>query len=307
MRQPELGKKIAEIRKAKGLTQEELVAECNLNVRTLQRIESGTVMPRTYTIRVIFAALDHNDSLKNIPTNVRVIGDVYTNRLKQSYKYVIDLFNLKTNKMKKISFLTTSCIFLVISFFFINTKVLAQKYTVVVDAGHGGRDIGAQNKDKAKEKEIALSLAMLLQEKTKNHEDIELILTRDSDEYVRIDRRMHKPNEVEADLFISIHINSSSNKEVSGIECFSAKESKTKTESEQIGRIFIDEFKQLEGIKTDNSIKHGDFIVLNYCQCPALLLNIGFLSNSNDLAYISNINNQSLICDKILEAIARID
>jgi len=46
MRQPELGKKIVELRKAKGLTQEELVAECNLNVRTLQRIESGVVMPR---------------------------------------------------------------------------------------------------------------------------------------------------------------------------------------------------------------------------------------------------------------------
>ena len=58
MKQPELGRKIAELRKARGLTQEELVEKCNLNVRTLQRIESGEVAPRSHTIRVIFAALD---------------------------------------------------------------------------------------------------------------------------------------------------------------------------------------------------------------------------------------------------------
>ncbi len=53
-------KKIAELRKAKGLTQEELVDKCNLNVRTLQRIESGEVTPRTYTLRLIFEALEYS-------------------------------------------------------------------------------------------------------------------------------------------------------------------------------------------------------------------------------------------------------
>ena len=58
MEQPELGKKILELRKANGLTQEELVARCNINVRTIQRIEAGEVTPRGHTIRSIFAALD---------------------------------------------------------------------------------------------------------------------------------------------------------------------------------------------------------------------------------------------------------
>jgi transcriptional regulator with XRE-family HTH domain len=60
MKQPELGKKIAELRKAKGLTQEELVEKCNINVRTLQRIEAGDATPRSYTIKTIFPALDYN-------------------------------------------------------------------------------------------------------------------------------------------------------------------------------------------------------------------------------------------------------
>lgn len=57
MKQPELGKKISEMRKAKGLTQEELVEMCNLNVRTIQRIEAGEVTPRSYTIKALFEAL----------------------------------------------------------------------------------------------------------------------------------------------------------------------------------------------------------------------------------------------------------
>lgn len=60
MKQPELGKKISELRKEKGLTQEELVEKCNISVRTLQRIESGEVTPRSFTIKTILAALDYD-------------------------------------------------------------------------------------------------------------------------------------------------------------------------------------------------------------------------------------------------------
>lgn len=57
MKQPELGQRILELRKSKGLTQEELVEMCNINVRTIQRIEAGEVSPRNFTIRTILEAL----------------------------------------------------------------------------------------------------------------------------------------------------------------------------------------------------------------------------------------------------------
>ncbi|GAK76387.1 hypothetical protein JCM19296_1984 [Nonlabens ulvanivorans] len=57
MNQPELGNYIAQLRKEKGLTQEELVELCNINVRTIQRIENGDVTPRSYTVKNIFEAL----------------------------------------------------------------------------------------------------------------------------------------------------------------------------------------------------------------------------------------------------------
>ena len=58
MKQPDLGKKILELRKQKGLTQEELVEICNINVRTIQRIEAGDVTPRSFTVKTILEALE---------------------------------------------------------------------------------------------------------------------------------------------------------------------------------------------------------------------------------------------------------
>lgn len=60
MKQPELGQKILELRKAKGYTQEELVDRCNINVRTIQRIEAGEVTPRMFTIKTILEALGYD-------------------------------------------------------------------------------------------------------------------------------------------------------------------------------------------------------------------------------------------------------
>ena len=62
MKQPDLGLKILELRRAKGLTQEELVERCNINVRTIQRIEAGEVTPRSYTIKSIMDALGYDFS-----------------------------------------------------------------------------------------------------------------------------------------------------------------------------------------------------------------------------------------------------
>jgi len=136
MNQPELGKRIAELRKAKGFTQEELVEKCNINVRTLQRIESGEVMPRSYTIKTIFTALDSimYDSTKIQPNRFATAVSVLSNRLGQSYKYFLDLFNLKTNTMKKLMILSIPTITIcIVMLFAINLNAQAQARTVIRD------------------------------------------------------------------------------------------------------------------------------------------------------------------------------
>jgi transcriptional regulator with XRE-family HTH domain len=83
MKQPALGRKITELRKVRGLTQEELVEKCNISVRTLQRIETGEVTPRSYTVRVILDALDSD--LREISGN----RDSLTERLLQSLRNIL--------------------------------------------------------------------------------------------------------------------------------------------------------------------------------------------------------------------------
>lgn len=90
MKQPELGRKISELRKAKGLTQEELVEKCNIGVRTIQRIETGEVTPRSYTIKAILAALECDIQSISVEEDERK-ADKLTEGLKRLFLINVDL------------------------------------------------------------------------------------------------------------------------------------------------------------------------------------------------------------------------
>ena len=92
MQQPALGQRLLALRQEKGLTQEELVAACNISVRTIQRIEAGEVTPRTYTVKTILSALGE-DFEGFVETQVE-------SELKKA-------FFLKIDDSKQASFLTT--------------------------------------------------------------------------------------------------------------------------------------------------------------------------------------------------------
>jgi len=127
MNQPELGKKILELRKNRGLTQSELAERCNLSLRTVQRIESSEVTPRSYTVKVILSSLgyDLNGSSTNL-SNDKSGKDYLINWLERSFKYVLDFFNLKTNMMKKLSVLLV-VIFVIVGLFLTKSNLNAQK------------------------------------------------------------------------------------------------------------------------------------------------------------------------------------
>ncbi|MDB5284926.1 MAG: family transcriptional regulator [Bacteroidota bacterium] len=136
MQQPNLGRKIAKLRKAKGLTQEELVEKCNLSVRTLQRIEAGEVMPRSYTIKLIFFALgqDAYEEAADLPERLKATIGVTRDGSAKFFMYIIDLFNLKTNTMKKLSILSIillSICTVVLSACLTTKKVVSNKNSII--------------------------------------------------------------------------------------------------------------------------------------------------------------------------------
>ena len=89
MKQPELGKRIIELRKSKGMTQEELVDKCNISVRTIQRIESGEVTPRSYTVKTILEALEYE--IEDISIGGEGAADKASNWLKNQMLLNVDL------------------------------------------------------------------------------------------------------------------------------------------------------------------------------------------------------------------------
>lgn len=93
-------------------------------------------------------------------------------------------------------------------------------HTVVIDAGHGGKDPGCVG-TAAKEKDIALGIALKLGEKiNKNHKDVKVIYTRDDDNFVELYERAKIANHNHADLFICIHVNANQSKTPRGVETY---------------------------------------------------------------------------------------
>ena len=91
MNQPEVGIQIAELRKAKGITQEELALKCNINVRTIQRIETGSVTPRSFTLNLIYSCLEFKIEERPI-----------TNKFKLSFNQLIS-GNFENIPLRKIT------------------------------------------------------------------------------------------------------------------------------------------------------------------------------------------------------------
>ncbi len=105
-------------------------------------------------------------------------------------------------------------------------------FTVVLDAGHGGHDAGAVGSF-SKEKNINLRYTLLVGDMIKkNMPDVKVIYTRDKDVFVNLNERARIANRNKADLFISIHTNSSKNSSANGMETFTLGVSKSKENME---------------------------------------------------------------------------
>ncbi len=126
MRKIDFGAKLIEVRKAKGLTQDEVAEKCKITVRTIQRIESGKVKPRTFTIKVISESLGFD--FFEISNTFDILTKGQNSNLEKHtiLWYIKDLFNLKTNAMKKVSILTTLCLTIGLTLFFFRLETNAQ-------------------------------------------------------------------------------------------------------------------------------------------------------------------------------------
>ncbi|OQP54466.1 N-acetylmuramoyl-L-alanine amidase [Niastella populi] len=185
--------------------------------------------------------------------------------------------------------------------------------TVIIDAGHGGKDAGAYSTNgNVKEKDLTLQISQKIQQLAPQY-NVNVVMTRTDDNLPGggtdinngLRARTELAQKVNPDMYISIHISHSDNKgPYSGFEVWvSNKDNERTNRSKHLGAALTQELSTL--YKTEKTLKQRttNIWVLEQTPCPAVLIECGYIDNEKDLAFISGSSNQETIAKKILEGI----
>ena len=168
--------------------------------------------------------------------------------------------------------------------------------TVVVDAGHGGKDSGAYRRSGPPEKMVALDVAQRLQRKLRESQ-VKTIMTRDSDVFIPLNDRVAIENKQKNAVFVSIHFNDSRKRRARGFETYYH----SGVSVDLANRI------QQKLMTIPNSANGGvhtaNFRVLRLASCPAVLVECGYLSNRAEGNQARDSEYRELLADRIAEAI----
>ena len=201
-----------------------------------------------------------------------------------------------------------------------NEKEKWQFKTIVIDAGHGGKDPGAVGYRGTKEKDIALDVAKRLEKKLSKNMKVKIVMTRDEDIFLRLSERTKIANENNGSLFISIHTNAAEDRRASGFETFLIGQNKNEaavrvaarenavlelegstgkkltdedlikatiaqsafaSKSELFASLVQKEIKKRVQSK-DRGVKQAGFYVLMGASMPNVLVELGFISNPSE-------------------------
>lgn len=160
----------------------------------------------------------------------------------------------------------------------INPKSFSDKKRVVIDAGHGGSDTGAIGGG-INEKDITLDVSKRV-EKLLKQKGYDVKMTRVDDTYVSLQDRVEISEAYGPDIFVSIHVNSSVKPEISGVETHYYHQ-----ESMELAQIVHASF--ASAVQSPNrGLFKSKFYVINHTTSPAVLIEIGFISNANERAQL---------------------
>ncbi len=212
---------------------------------------------------------------------------------------------------------------------------------IVIDAGHGGNDPGAIGKSGLREKDVVLDIARRLAGILKSS-GAEVVMTRSSDRFISLESRVDIANNYKADLFVSIHANANRVRSLSGFEIYyvanSVDDYRRALWAAQHARLNFDSscfagssltlktilwdmiytFSRGQSIELSRSIcrtvgrnldakilgiKGGRYYVLKGTRMPAILVEVGFLSNAGEERLLKNNSYRQSIAEAIAEGV----
>ena len=198
---------------------------------------------------------------------------------------------------------------------------LEKTIKIVVDAGHGGRDLGAQGLNSVSEKEICLKVSRMVRREIQRVQKlsdlpIEVVLSRDGDDFVSLHDRVRFANEGGADLFVSIHANSSPVPKAHGFEVYFLSPEPTDEEASKLARLenqapttpisaqvisilsdattqyHVAESSRLAEtmfsaisrriVSSGRGVRQAPFTVLHGTNMPAVLIEMGYVTHSDE-------------------------
>ncbi len=212
--------------------------------------------------------------------------------------------------------------------------------TIVIDPGHGGKDPGARGHRGTEEKDITLKVGLKLRDLLSRQPGIRVLMTRERDVFVELEDRAKFANGNEADLFVSVHVNSHPQRSVRGIEIYhfgeakdqralevAARENGTPLNSTGVGWEYlvadlltakkIEESLELawntkEAMIThlnghyalvDHGVKTAPFYVLRYTSMPSILAEIAYISNSTEEELLRTNAFVTRVAESLLEGV----
>lgn len=223
------------------------------------------------------------------------------------------------------------------------TRMLGLKLRrVIIDAGHGGHDVGTTGPTGFTEKELVLDVALRLGDLIRNRLGAEVLQTRSDDSYVGLGERTRFANEHEGDLFISVHANASRDDEAAGVETYylnftnsadaiqvASRENATSdrsigelndlvkkialkdkvTESREFAGYVQSSMQsyatKVSGPIPDRGVKKALFVVLIGAKMPSILSEIGFLSNPKEEARMKRPEYRQKIAEALFQGVQK--
>ncbi len=220
-------------------------------------------------------------------------------------------------------------------------KPVKDRYTIVIDPGHGGKDPGGRVIFGKSEKQINLEIAKKLYEIFSKDKRFEVKITRDDDVFIPLYERSKFANDVKCDIFISIHSNAHKNRSEKGFEVYFLSEKATDPWASEVadyenaaveyeGGVFdysaaavvlhslarneyinkggilagyISKFMEKETPFKNRGIKQAAFYVLRGTYCPSVLVEVGFMTNKEDKKNLDNSSVQKKVAKAIYNGV----
>lgn len=166
-------------------------------------------------------------------------------------------------------------------------------YNIMLDPGHGGIDPGAIGINGEQEKDLALDITNAVAEKLRD-EGATVLLTRSSNSYVSLEERMQQNDAYMIDAFISLHLDSSPSSNDSGVSTHYYENGN----DSRLAQSIQDALSENTGMR-NRGIKQDNFHVLRENSTDSVLVELGFITNPYDLAFIHDSQNASVVAEAI--------